>query len=197
MTDEIQIQQLPPPGTRMSPDEFASLPETMTRIELINGVVVYPFGYGESDMAPAPQINHQMVTGKTYALLLKLGLGRTVLIAPVDVRLPDGSTIQPDVLWIAPDSPCQIERNRIVGAPELVVEVISPGSERYDKVDKFRLYEKNGVKEYWIAQPDAKYLEVWQLIDGVFEKFDIYKPDETFTSPLLQKVISLADIFSL
>ncbi|MEQ8676725.1 MAG: Uma2 family endonuclease [Aggregatilineales bacterium] len=197
MTDEIQVQRLPAPGTPMTATDFANLPETMTRIELINGVVVYPHGYGEGDMAPAPQISHQMVTGKTYALLLKLDLNGTVLIAPVDVKLPDSSTIQPDVLWIAPDSLCVIERQRIVGAPELMVEVISPGSERYDKVDKFRLYEKNGVKEYWIAHPEAKYLEVWQLINGLFQKSGIYKMDESFTSPLLQKVIHLAEIFAL
>ena len=78
-----------------------------------------------------------------------------------------------------------------------MVEVISPGSERYDKVDKFRIYEKNGVKEYWITHPDAKYLEMWQLIEGAFQKFGIYKMDESFMSPLLQKMVHLAEIFAL
>ncbi len=71
------------------------------------------------------------------------------------------------------------------GAPDLVIEVLSPGTARRDKKDKFSLYEKHGVREYWIIDPSEKLLEVWQLRDGRFSRLDVFGPGDPFTSLLL------------
>ena len=71
------------------------------------------------------------------------------------------------------------------GPPELAVEVLSPSTSRHDKTVKFLLYEKSGVREYWIVDPDHQQMEVWQLTDGEYELFGIFRTDDTFNSPAL------------
>jgi len=190
---------LPPPGTRMTAQAFLALPETPTRIELIHGVVVYPFGYnteGETAVSPAPEIAHQMAAGRIFALLLRLAPGGTTLIAPVDVRLAEDSTVQPDVLWLAPESACQIEKRLLRGAPDLTVEVLSPATARRDKTVKFLLYEQHGVREYWLADPERRSLEVWCLADGEYTLQGSYSAGQDFVSPVLGGVsVALADVF--
>jgi len=197
---ETGIRQFPAAGTPISADDFRALPETSVRVERINGRVHYPFGHpaetGE-EMAAAPQLTHQIVAGRIYALILQAMPGGLALFAPVDVHFADGSTVQPDVMWVAPDSPCERTEKGLVGAPELVVEVLSPSTARVDKRDKFKLYELHGVKEYWIADPVARYLEVFAHVDGKFVLLGVFAPEDSFTSAALAQKIDVAQIFQL
>jgi Uma2 family endonuclease len=103
----------------------------------------------------------------------------------LDVYLGDDNVVQPDVMWIAPDSPCTIGEKHLDGPPDLVVEVLSPSTAHLDKTGKFHLYERHCVREYWIVDPVHKLMEVWALQAGAYRQQGIYGPDESFPSPVL------------
>jgi Uma2 family endonuclease len=137
-------------------------------------------------MAPAPEIGHQRLVVRLYKAIDGIVPGGEVLIAPVDVYLDENNVLQPDVLWIAPDSRCTpVEGKYFQGPPDLVVEILSPGSGHRDKSKKFKLYERFGVREYWIADPVHRLLEVWQLVEGRFVLQGAFGPGDTFPSAVL------------
>jgi Uma2 family endonuclease len=166
--------------TRMTVDEFLALPETMLRRELIYGELV--------EAMAAPELDHQDVIGSIFVLLKlreKTHKGKAY-IAPVDVRLADDVIVQPDALWVAEGGACQPEgRKRLVGAPDLIVEVLSPSTAYEDRKRKFALYESFGVCEYWLVDPRDQLIEVWQLKDERFVRLGIYGPHDSFTSALV------------
>jgi Uma2 family endonuclease len=165
--------------TRMTAVEYLALPETMQRSDLINGEII---------MSPTPTVEHQRLVLRIARLLEQLVPDGEVFIAPLDVYLDDDNVVQPDVMWVAADSKCVIETKYLKGAPDLVVEVLSPGTKRWDKKEKFHLYEKYGTREYWLTEPDEQFIEVWCLRDGKFVRLDIFGRDETINSPLLGQV---------
>jgi Uma2 family endonuclease len=115
----------------------------------------------------------------------------------LSVYLDDENIPQPDVIWIAPNSKCTIGEKYLIGAPDLVVEVFSPSTALRDKTDKFRLYEKHGVREYWMLDAVAKYIEVWQLENGKFVQKGVYGPGATFTPAVFPgETIDVAAIFA-
>lgn len=156
--------------TRMRAAEFLALPESNLPTELIGGEVV---------MAPAPELRHQDVVLQIGMFLKGAAPEGTTYVSPVDVHLDENNVVQPDVVWLAPESNCvPVEGKYLRGAPDLVVEVLSPGSTRIDRVDKFRLYEKHGAREYWLVEPTEEYVEVWQLTEGKFAHAGAYRADE-------------------
>ena len=200
MAERVEEQKLPPPGTRMTMEEYEALPETMVRMELINGVVVYPFGHPDDEerttVTPAPALGHQDKLFGLAKLIDRLAAGGKVWIAPVDVYFDDSNTVQPDILWVAEGGSCVPDAGKhLRGAPDLIVEILSPDSERYDRRDEFELYQCFGVREYWIADPQAKYVEVYRHENGVFVRQGVYGPDETFESAVLGKPVDLKGIF--
>jgi Uma2 family endonuclease len=174
MTDYIETE-------KMTAAQYLELPETNLPTELINGEVF---------RMPAPQLNHRDVVLQTALFLKQRITTGKVYVAPVDVYLDELNVVQPDVLWIAPDNNrcVSIDGKFLRGAPDLVIEVFSPGTARRDKRDKFRLYQKYGVREYWMIDPVEQFIEVWQLVEGKFVPLDVYGPGETFVSPLLGEV---------
>ncbi|RMF81723.1 MAG: Uma2 family endonuclease [Chloroflexi bacterium] len=168
MTDQPQTQiVLPRPGTRMSAAEFFALPETTTRMELIHGILVYPFGYieeGETVIMPPPTINHQRISGKLYQWLLSLADDGEVFYAPVAFHLGDVDIIvEPDLVWLAPNTQCKsIDGKHFARAPELVIEILSPSTATRDKTEKLLLYEQYGTLEYWIVSEQTRSMDVYQ-----------------------------------
>ena len=131
---------------KMTASEFLSLPVSNTFHELLDG---------EEVMSPSPTRNHQVTLGRVFLLLEHGAPHGEVILAPMDVYLDDSNVVQPDLLWIAQGSACKwVEGKYLNGAPDLVAEIFSPGTVRRDKKDKFRLYEKFGVREYWMIDPD-------------------------------------------
>jgi Uma2 family endonuclease len=126
---------------------------------------------GELVMTPAPGTYHQIVSMKLELQLagfvLERGLG-IVLDAPVDVYLGETETYQPDLLFISQERMEIIEPERVNGAPDLVVEVLSPSTAYYDLRKKFKVYERSGVREYWIVDPQEKLVQVFVLRDRKF-----------------------------
>jgi Uma2 family endonuclease len=164
----------------MTAKEFLALPESELPMEFIHGEVI---------MSPAPTLDHQRLLARLFDLIRRLIPNGEVLFAPVDVYLDDENVVQPDILWVAAESKCvSVEGRYLRGAPDLVVEIFSPGNTRRDKKDKFRLYEKHGVREYWMADPGDKWLEAWQLQEGRYSLIDIFGPGDSLASPLLGAV---------
>ncbi|MDK2887512.1 MAG: hypothetical protein PWP72_390 [Thermoanaerobacter sp.] len=126
---------------------------------------------GEFVLTPAPSTYHQIISMKlefqivTFVTRQNLGL---VLHAPIDVYLGETETYQPDIIFIARERMNIIEPQRINGAPDLVVEILSPTTAYYDLRKKFKVYERCGVKEYWIVDPEEKSIQVFLLKEGRF-----------------------------
>lgn len=169
--------------TRMTATEFLQLPETNLPVQLLDGEVI-------TDMN-APELPHQDVVGNVF-ILFKLKakeIGGKAYIAPVDVYFDELNMPQPDVMWLAPDTQCEmVGTQRLSGAPDLIAEVLSPSTARIDRRSKFRLYEKYGVREYWLVDPRDQLVEVWQRKENQFLLLDAYDPSETFTSALIGAV---------
>jgi len=135
------------------------------RYELINGELI---------MVPAPSTFHQRSHRDFNRIIdyfvMKNSLGE-ILYAPTDVILDDDNVVQPDLMFISNDNICNILGNGYNGAPDLVLEILSPSSIIMDRNIKKELYEKHGVKEYWLVDLANKTVEVFENIDG---KFSLY-----------------------
>ena len=135
-------------------EDYAALPEGAP-YQLIGGELI---------ILPAPTPYHQKVCGKiSYFLrdhVYKEKLGE-VFDAPIDVFFEETETYQPDIIFISKERVGIVGEKRIEGAPDLVIEVISPATAYYDLRKKFRVYERHGVKEYWIVDPEEKSIEVY------------------------------------
>lgn len=122
-------------------------------------------------MSPAPSFFHQQIVARLYKLLdvwveqHRLG---TAALAPLDMVLAPHRAVQPDVIFIANER-LGIIGERVEGAADLVVEVLSPATRRRDRLDKRDLYEQHGVKEYWLIDPEAGTVEVLFLAGGEYQ----------------------------
>ena len=124
---------------------------------------------GDLYMTPAPSILHHRITRALYdalkPLLLEPGHGE-LFWAPVGVEFPaTGEGVQPDLLFVSNERRRIIGEAGIVGAPDLVVEILSPSTASRDRGIKLRLYERQGVREYWIVDPDENAVDVWRFGD--------------------------------
>jgi Uma2 family endonuclease len=142
---------------RATLEEFWALPESSLHIEYIDGEII---------MAPTPTVSHQAVLGNIYYALRSFirdtGSGQ-IFASPLDVVLPTGEVVQPDVFFLTEEETARaMSAKRVHGAPSFLVEILSPGSIKHDKVTKRSLYEKNGVQEYWMVDLKAK--SITQLV---------------------------------
>jgi len=138
-------------------EDYLKLPDDGPRCEIIEGELL---------MTPAPSWKHQDVLGHLYVLLLTFvegrGLGKVVL-APFDVILAKDTVVQPDVLVVVREQGAPVKNRGLFEAPDLAVEVLSPSTEDRDRDRKMRAYARHGVREYWIADPRARRIEVYVL----------------------------------
>src|SRR4051812_14161499 len=167
-------------NTRMTAKAFLELPETNLPTELIDGELI---------VSPAPIPEHQNVSIELIILLRGLIPNGKLYHAPIDVYFDEANIVQPDILWVAENGLCFIGDKRLEGAPDLIVEILSPSTARRDKNKKFLLYEKHGVREYWLVDSQAQYIEVWRLEDGKFAPKGVFGPGETFISTVLDNKI--------
>lgn len=156
MNTDTMIQ---PPRTML--EVFKSLPEG-TLIQLIENNLV---------MSPSPKDLHQEVLGELHFQLSthvrNRNLGK-VRIAPYDVYLNNENAYQPDLIFISNKNLYKIQENGLHGAPDMVIEVLSPGTAKYDKGKKKTVYERCGVKEYWIVDPATKAVTGFSLTENGF-----------------------------
>ena len=175
-------------AVRLTYEDYAKTPED-ERYELIDGELI---------MAAAPNELHQRLIKRLFRYFLiaeERGLG-WVYFAPFDVVLSDHDVVQPDLLFVLKENERIITRANVQGAPDLVVEILSPSTSRRDWNEKRDLYAKYGVGELWIADPDERVVWVMTLRDGEYEAPVMYRDTQTFGSPTLAGVtIDLRDVF--
>ena len=152
--------------TRITANEYFGMPETNRPAELVYGVVKEP---------PAPLYGHQKAVGQLF-YLLKMHVEQhhlgEVCVSPIDVVLDEAAAlvVQPDVIFVSNER-SSIIRNYIVGAPDVVVEVVSPGTEQRDRTVKLAWYRRYGVRECWIVTPHTRTIDVVNCAGGTTESF--------------------------
>lgn len=165
---------------KLTYEEFCQLPESNLPHELING---------ELRMPAAPNWRHQRILGHIYRALLAvvedLGLGK-VALSPIDVVLDRDRplVLQPDllvILWAR----ASIVRDKVYGAPDLVVEIFSGGGGLFDRTEKAAFYAQYGVREYWLVDPDAETVEVRRLEAGRYETIGVFRRGDMLRSHIL------------
>ncbi|MBI4930603.1 MAG: Uma2 family endonuclease [Bacteroidetes bacterium] len=152
------------------------------------------------DMAPAPYTNHQSAAGNLFAelklLAEKNNLGK-VYIAPTDVYFDEHNCVQPDILFISKERVHIITEKNIQGAPDLAVEIVSPSTKHYDTVEKKNLYQRFGVKEYWIVFPEEERVIIFSLKNGAYHLLRTYtKADVLHSQTFSAFKIELTKIFT-
>ncbi|MDL2233040.1 Uma2 family endonuclease [Ruminococcaceae bacterium OttesenSCG-928-L11] len=180
----------PEPNRHYTYADYCTLDDD-NRWELIGGV---PY------LMSSPCLTHQEIVGKLYLQFaghLK-GKYEKVILSPFDVRLnPDGAddtVVQPDLMVIC--DPSRLDEKSCVGAPDIVVEILSPSNANHDRVVKQEAYRKAGVQEYWIVDPDTETVEILLLQDSQYVVQSHSKADMISVATLASCVIDLKEVFS-
>ena len=119
-----------------------------------------------------------------------------MFFAPFDVYFNETNVVQPDLIFVSSERALIVNDDNIRGAPDMVVEILSPSTANRDRVLKRALYAEHGVREFWIADTDAKTISVFLLGDAGFELTSIYGEGQTLTSPTLSGFsVDLDDLF--
>lgn len=166
-------------------------------VELIKGKVF------KRDAA-APRMSHQKVSGNLVAEFVNFLRGKTcqVFHAPFDVRLPVKSkrnqdidtVVQPDLCVVC--DPTQLDEAGCLGAPDLVVEILSPGNNKRDLRYKYEVYEESGIKEYWVIHPNEQTLLIYSLIDCKYQSSGLFVSGDVIESACIPGFkLNLEDIF--
>ncbi len=137
-------------------------------------------------MAPSPFALHQRILWELSAIFSEFLRSNPIgkfFFAPFDVELNDHNIYQPDLLFVSNNRLNIITEKRVVGAPDLVIEILSKGTRKLDLTTKYRLYEESGVLEYWIVDPDNKSFLFYQLKDKTYQKI---AARETYSSRVLE-----------
>ena len=173
----------PTADTRLTYDDFVRFPDDGKRHEIIDGVHY---------VTPSPRLRHQDLVGRLHveiALYLRAhaGAGR-VFLSPLDVVLSHYDVVEPDLLFIAGDQAGIMTEKNIQGAPALVVEVLSKSTRKRDAQIKRRLFERVGVREYWLVDPELDTVQVFRpLPEGRLARVEELTAEDgdTLTTPLL------------
>ena len=169
--------------------DLLAMPEDAVRREIIDGELI---------VSPAPNWWHQKLVLIVARLLEQTGdgIGETAG-APLDVRLTDRDSVQPDVLFIRNENLGILAADgRISGPPDIVVEIVSPASARYDRVRKFALYERAGVPEYWLLDYRDRSFAVNELRDGRYHPVPAEADGRLRSRVLPNLAVSAADLFA-
>jgi Uma2 family endonuclease len=174
-------------------EDYVLFPEDGRRHEIIDG---------EHFVSPAPFLRHQALAGQ---FLLALGpfiqkgrLGH-LYTAPVDVLLSRHDVVQPDLVFISSERSDILTEANVQGAPDLVIEILSPSTRKRDEGTKLDRYERFGVQEYWLADPSRGTLTVHRLEEGRFRRTAELNAaaGDILTTPLLPGLrVPLAEIFA-
>jgi Uma2 family endonuclease len=143
-------------SVKLTYDDFVHFPDDGQRHELIDG---------EHYVTPSPNLGHQAIVGNLYFLIrqcLELHPVGRVFMAPLDVVLSNVDVVEPDLLYVSDARRAVLTPKHVRGAPDLVVEVGSPGTRRRDETIKRRLYEQWDVQEYWVVDPDLEEVRVYR-----------------------------------
>ena len=171
--------------------EYMRMPEDGPRYEIIGGVGV---------LTPAPGSRHQIVVENIHYILSKFvrenGLGR-IHAAPFDVILSETDVVQPDLLFITRTRLGLMKARGLFGAPDLVAEVLSPSTVKWDLARKLDLYTSYGVREYWAVDPANRTVDLWMSVATPLDNREVISGGGTLASVVLPGLIlPLVEIFA-
>lgn len=178
------------PKIKFTVADYMTTPEDK-RFQLLDGDMI---------LAPAPTDKRQAIIVELmvalYHFVIHNSLG-VVRLAPYDVVLSNYDVFQPDILFVSNERRNLITEANIQGAPDLVVEILSPSTEQYDRGYKQTLYGRHGVREYWIVDPAAETVEVLTESEEGLKLTSTYGLTDTLVSPLLPGLtVDLGQIFT-
>lgn len=182
-----------PRSVRFTYEDYLLFPNDGKRHEIIDG---------DHFITPAPNTKHQRVSGYLFNALANFLKGRKsgeAFAAPYDVILSDEDIVEPDLLFVSAARAAIITEQDIQGPPDLVVEILSNSTRKTDEVVKRKLYERYGVREYWIVDPELKTVKIYRLTDQGYVRAAEFarEANETLSTPLLPGFQApLAELFA-
>jgi Uma2 family endonuclease len=182
---------VPLPGAyRLTYRDWLGFPDDGRLYELLGG---------ELFVNPPPSVRHQRVSREIQVRLIRhldTGGRGEVLSAPVGVRLADEDVLEPDLVVVLAEHADRVGEQAILGPPDLVVEILSPGSAGRDLGAKRDAYQRAGVAENWIVDPQAATVEVLALVSGIYERHGLFGRADVLESRLLPDLsLTLSDVF--
>ena len=177
------------PRLKFTVREYMTTPEDK-RYQLLDGEMI---------LAPSPTTKHQRILGNLFRLLDAAfdtpGRG-LVRLSPLDVVLSDYDVVQPDLLFVSSERAGIITDANIQGAPDLVVEILSPNTAGYDRGYKQVLYGRHGVREYWLVDPNAETVDILVGSEDGLVPLGSYGNSGELTTPLLEGLtLDLQELF--
>lgn len=194
--ESFMSMSAPKPDREYTYGDYLQWPDE-ERWEIIGGV---PY-----DMSPAPSRKHQEISGELFFQLRSFFKDRScrVFAAPFDVRLPQGdeqdeditNVVQPDLSIICDLD--KLDERGCKGTPAVVIEIISPSTAKKELNEKFNLYERSAIPEYWVVFPGLNVIVVYSLDDeGKYQKTGEYAANQVLTSPLFPGLeVKLEEVF--
>jgi len=177
-------------STRFTHADLLAMPDDGKRREIVEG---------ELFVTPSPDLNHQRISRRMGFALAKYLETRPIgeiFTAPLDVILSNFDVLEPDLLIVLNERR-DILKTWVEGAPDLVVEILSPTTALRDRGPKLKAYARHGVREYWIVDPEQRAIEVFRFVPEGYQLSHIFQEHETLTSPLLPDfALPLVDLFS-
>ena len=164
-------------------------------MELIDGIAYA--------MSPAPRREHQRLVSEINRQIANALQNNPCQVypAPFDVKLSTAAeddhatVVQPDLTVICDEN--KLTDEGMTGAPDLVVEIVSPGSGFHDRGRKYDLYLRHGVREYWIVDPDERVVEVHRLVSDRYERAGVFGREDTVTAASVPVItVTLSDVFA-
>ncbi len=150
---------------KLTYEDFLLFPDDGKRHELIDG---------EHYVTPSPIIRHQEISGRLHLLIgawLEANPIGRLFYAPLDIVFSNFDVVEPDLLYMSNERAHEILTTKnVTGAPEIVVEIGSPGTRKRDETIKKRLYERSGVTEYWVIDPELDVIRVYRRSGDAFER---------------------------
>jgi Uma2 family endonuclease len=181
-------------GAKLTYDDFLLFPDDGMRHELIDG---------EHYVTPSPNTRHQRISGRLHLLIgnwLETHPVGELFFAPFDVVFSRFDVVEPDLLYLSKARAAEVlTALHVAGVPELVIEIGSPGTRKRDETLKRRLYERTGVTEYWVVDPDLDAIRVYRQSGATFDRpLELSaEAGDVLTSPLLPGLeIPLARVFA-
>jgi Uma2 family endonuclease len=175
---------------RFNYHDYLQLPEDK-RYEILDG---------ELYVVPAPNTRHQRLAKRLLGALDRYVSGKTlgeVFVAPYDVLLSDENVVQPDIVFVRQERFAIIREANLAGAPDIAIEILSPGTRQKDLAIKRKIYARFGVQEYWIVDPDAATVEILAWKESEYETVGIYRESDRLSSPLVPDLdLPLSDLFA-
>jgi Uma2 family endonuclease len=183
----------PAASVKFTYDDFLTFPDDGKRHEIIDG---------EHYVTPSPNTKHQVVSmNLTRAFILYLEHHRVgqLFAAPFDVILSDVDIVVPDLVYISHGRAGVLTEQHVRGAPDLVVEILSPSTRKADEITKRKQYERFGVAEYWVVDPELDAIKVYRRVGDRFVRAAELSvaAGDSLTTPLLPGFsVTLAEIFA-